>query len=1376
MRFVSLSLLAILVSVSLANANVPPDAPMITEPVTVGLIVNPSDVHMETAPFVDADPGDSHFCTDWEIWSINPLERVWFGSCVTGPEKVHAHLGDGVFQGALTGESQLDYETQYEMRVRFRDDSGDSPTEWSPYSTRAFQTGTQTQIFPLELDDILDTPMPTWRDTDGLTIDLPAGTQLRVEQKSGSAVLVITGEDGMPDTLNNSGPLSAHEASRVRISSSAPTLALPATNLQFVTDEGELETVYIPPVGLVGASEVVFWISAGGSTFVGNAAQSEPDFSTLARSAPVSWNASLPGFQIDVVASGFQMPVNIAFVPTPSADPNAPLYYVTELYGTIKVVTNAGDVSDYATSLLNFSPTGAFPGSGEQGVSGLAIDPVTGDLFAGMLYDAGGPHYPKVVRFSSNDGGLTATTQTTILDMAGESQGQSHFISNMTIGPDGLLYVHMGDGFDVSTGQNLNSFRGKVLRLNLDGTANSDNPFYDAGNGISARDYVYAYGLRNPFGGAWRSSDGRHYMVENGPSRDRMSQLVEGRNYLWNGSDQSMENFAIHVWNPATAPVNIAFIQPETFGGSGYPASMYDMGFVTESGPTWASGPQARGKRITMWQYDGSGNVVAGPTNFIEYNGTGKATAVALAAGPDGLYFSDFYKDLDYNSPIERGANILRVKFVGTADFTADVTEGQAPLTVQFTDTSSVNGATAWAWDFGDGNTSDQQNPQHTYTSNGGYTVQLQVTSPSGISTIRKPAFIVVGNRIPIALIGGAGSASASDNAIAQFLNGLGYDVTYYDDEPGNRPNAATLAAEQDLVIISSTVTSSNIAGEFRNQPVPVIHWESALNSTARVPLASSGLVVTESQINILDNNHPITAGLALGTIDAFTTPSLMSIARAPLGTDAALLATRGGDTNDYAIIAADTGDELLGGYIAPDKRVYLYLEDASWLNATSATQQILQQAVAWTAGTVLGAPTIQIIDPLEGQAVVGDSVTVAWEKSGDLSAVNHVHVQLDSEPIVMAHGQATTLTIENVAPGPHTITVNLVDINHQPLLNVEATDIVNFTQQAAVEPTDSIAIDLPFNWNGALHLGEGSDADDADSYRSISDRGFYMGQADSPGGGAYAIVNNGMTYAFASDAGPPLDMIMLGARRPGGGTNGWDDVDDDDEFGILPNWDLGGIAANTEAIATISPSIALNESFDLGVLYHASNGGASFDAKLGFEDATSITVRLEAADWFADFDPPVPAPNAGVATQTTLPGPLSGGDGFLAAGGYDAPFVDGPLNLMEARVTAASLLDDLGFDVAGRRLNSITFNNPVAGFGSVIAIYATSVNTAVCAAPGDVNDDGDANLADIARFVELQLDATGATESETCAADLNDDAAIDGRDIALFVDILIAP
>jgi len=669
------------------------------------------------------------------------------------------------------------------------------------------------------------------------------------------------------------------------------------------------------------------------------------------RGAIPPWTVHQPGFVVEPFTTGFQLPVNIAFVPDPGDQPGDPFFYVTELYGIVKVVTRDGTVSDFATGLLNFNPTGEFPGSGEQGLAGIVVDPLSGDVFVTLLYDAGGPHFPRVDRFSSADGGFTAATQTTILDMFGEAQGQSHQISNLTIGPDGKLYVHVGDGFDASTAQNLDSFRGKILRMNLDGSAPADNPFFDAGDGINSRDYVFAYGVRNPFGGAWRSADGFHYEVENGPARDRFARIVEGRNYLWDGTDGSMNNFALHVWVPATAPVNLAFIEPELFDGGGFPANKMDHAFVSESGPTWATGPQSRGKRITEFVIDTNGVLISGPTDLISYNGTGKATVVALAAGPDGLYFSDFYKDENFVSPIDRGANILRVRFVGAVDFIADVTNGPAPLTVQFTDTSTVPGPTAWSWDFDDGGASSQQNPLHTFTTNGVYDIELSVTGTNGVSTLVKPAFVVVGQVPKIAMIGAALPPSVADDDLADHLRGLGYLVDAFDDEPANRPTAAQLAIDYDLVIASSTITSSNVAGEFRDVNVPLIYWEQALNTVDREPLSASGVTLTDSAIDVLTNGHPVTTNMPVGLTAVYTLSTTMSCGNGTIGPDARVLAVRGGAPGDYAIMIADTGATLLGGHIAPARRVFLYLEDSSWLSATDRTRQILEQAVKWSLG-----------------------------------------------------------------------------------------------------------------------------------------------------------------------------------------------------------------------------------------------------------------------------------------------------------------------------------------------------------------------------------------------------------------------------------------
>ena len=321
---------------SVASAT-PPNTPNITEPGTDNMVLNPADVHMEAPIFSDPD-GDTHQCTDWQIVTITPPEVAWQANCVTGVSRVHIHLGDGQFVNAHAGRAELKFDTQYKVRVRFKD----SNNEFSAWQERPFSTSPQ-------------------------------------------------GPPGVP--------------------------------------------------------------------------------------SPIPWAVRQAGYVVDVVATGFQLPMTIVMVPNPGNDPGDPFMYVSELYGKIKVVTRSGAVSDYVTGMLNFDPTGNFPGSGEQGVGGMAIDPVSGDLFASMVYEDTAstanpkPHYSKVMRYHSTDGGMTAATQTVVKDFFGEPTEHSHQISNTTIGPDGKLYVHQGDGFDFTTALNLNSYRGKILRMNLDGTA-----------------------------------------------------------------------------------------------------------------------------------------------------------------------------------------------------------------------------------------------------------------------------------------------------------------------------------------------------------------------------------------------------------------------------------------------------------------------------------------------------------------------------------------------------------------------------------------------------------------------------------------------------------------------------------------------------------------------------------------------------------------------------------------------------------------------------------------------------------------------------------------------------------------------------------------
>ncbi len=83
-----------------------------------------------------------------------------------------------------------------------------------------------------------------------------------------------------------------------------------------------------------------------------------------------------------------------------------------------------------------------------------------------------------------------------------------------------------------------------------------------------------------------------------------------------------------------------------------------------------------------------------------------------------------------------------------TASFTASVASGDFPLTVDFTD-ASTGKPTSWHWDFGDGSTSEEQNPSHTYADVGTYTVSLTAGNLGGYHTATVADFIDVTSPTP---------------------------------------------------------------------------------------------------------------------------------------------------------------------------------------------------------------------------------------------------------------------------------------------------------------------------------------------------------------------------------------------------------------------------------------------------------------------------------------------------------------------------------------------------------------------------------------------------------------------------------------------------
>jgi PKD repeat protein len=104
-------------------------------------------------------------------------------------------------------------------------------------------------------------------------------------------------------------------------------------------------------------------------------------------------------------------------------------------------------------------------------------------------------------------------------------------------------------------------------------------------------------------------------------------------------------------------------------------------------------------------------------------------------------------KEIDWwNDNPPTVSELTRICYDGLADFTSDIDSGSAPLTVNFTD-QSCGIITSWSWDFGDGSASSEQNPSHTYTNPGTYTVSLTVSGPGGPDEKTKVDFISVSQR-----------------------------------------------------------------------------------------------------------------------------------------------------------------------------------------------------------------------------------------------------------------------------------------------------------------------------------------------------------------------------------------------------------------------------------------------------------------------------------------------------------------------------------------------------------------------------------------------------------------------------------------------------
>jgi glucose/arabinose dehydrogenase len=217
--------------------------------------------------------------------------------------------------------------------------------------------------------------------------------------------------------------------------------------------------------------------------------------------------------------------------------------YVLEQGGRVLLLREDGGTSE----VLTLDPSKIVAG-GEAGLLGIAFHPKFADNgFVYLYYTA--PNLPgagpgsvfqsAIVRYRSNDGGLTLDPNSEKRILTVDQPYSNHNGGTIAFGKDGYLYFGLGDGGSggdpQGNAQNKDTLLGKILRIDVDGgdpyAIPPTNPFANGGG----RPEIYALGLRNPYRFRFDPVTGDLWAGDVGQSaREEIDRIVLGGNYGWN--------------------------------------------------------------------------------------------------------------------------------------------------------------------------------------------------------------------------------------------------------------------------------------------------------------------------------------------------------------------------------------------------------------------------------------------------------------------------------------------------------------------------------------------------------------------------------------------------------------------------------------------------------------------------------------------------------------------------------------------------------------------------------------------------------------------------------------------------------------------------
>jgi glucose/arabinose dehydrogenase len=423
----------------------------------------------------------------------------------------------------------------------------------------------------------------------------------------------------------------------------------------------------------------------------------------------------------------------------------------------------------------------------QQGVMDLELDPnFSNNRFYYVFYTAGSPNRDRLSRFTSNTT-LTGTIagSEVVLYEDPQTADAEHHGGAVMFGNDGKLYFTTGEHFNASLAPLLTSPRGKIHRINPDGTVPTDNPFYDgAGPNV---DSIWARGLLNPFRAFYDKPTGRLFVGDVGGN---VGSSIEELNLGAAGADYGWPNTEGACAAPCVSPIHsynhnnrdAAITGGFVYHGTQFPAQYQGSYFFADYSQNWI-------RRLTL---DSNGNVT-GVFNFEPADGSVDGPygdIVYLTEGPDG---SLYYVDLGFDDQSGQYgiSKIRRIRYVEQnqapiAVGTADQVSGPG-FSVTFSSAGSKDPEgqpITFLWTFGDGSTSSEANPVHVYARAGQYTVRLEVSD--GVTSTQAPPISVTLGNAPTATILNPTNATPFRAGDVISFTGTGTDI-----EDGSLPLSA---------------------------------------------------------------------------------------------------------------------------------------------------------------------------------------------------------------------------------------------------------------------------------------------------------------------------------------------------------------------------------------------------------------------------------------------------------------------------------------------------------------------------------------------------------------------------------------------------------